>query len=229
MQPDQDALRAGVSRLLIAPTIDTAEDPLPGIPAMLTTRLQLELLMQEPAIDLRAVSEVVLADVGATLQILRLIGEEYPCEEDRPTRIADCLVSLDSQSWYAAICGASLANNKEALELWQHFRRVALHARELAAQAGGLSPDEAYLVGLLCELGRLPEVLGWDTYTSIAEHETAGILLADYWRLPAYLLAAIREQQHAAPCSRWNAVLLAAQWEVQQEEQAGNIAARSEK
>ena len=147
----------------------------------------------------------MLSDVGATLQILRLIGEEYPCEEDRPTRIEDCIVSLDSASWYGAICASSLEDNNEALELWQHFRRVALHARELATRVEGLPPEEAYLVGLLCELGRLPEVLGWDAHTSsyLSEHETAGILLADYWRLPPYLLAAIRALEGTAGRTGW--------------------------
>ena len=39
-------------------------DPLPNVPAMVGTKLQLELLLQESLVDLSAVSEVILSDAG---------------------------------------------------------------------------------------------------------------------------------------------------------------------
>jgi HD-like signal output (HDOD) protein len=176
---------------------------------MISTRLQLELLLQESLIDLSAVSEVILSDAGATLQILRLIGEEYLEEEGRPTRIEDCIVSLNTDRWYQAVCASTIPHNSQVLAEWQHSRRVAQCARELARCVDGFSPEEAYVIGLLCELGKFPHLLGWNhTGASLHEHRALGVMLADYWHLPSFLLSAIREQQEPnEDTSRWTEIL----------------------
>ena len=180
-------------------------DVLPNIPTMVSTRLRLELLLQESSVDLTEMSEVILSDVGATLQILRLVGEDYPNEEDRPTRIEDCIVSLGRERWYDVVCASGMLHGGPLLTEWQRCRRVAEHARELARCIDGFAPEQAYLVGLLYELGKFPTLLGWNqTGKCLAEpngRESAeeccalSIMLAQYWHLPKYLLAAIQESQ----------------------------------
>ncbi len=204
---------------LIAMSPQAASDLLPHVPTMLGTRLQLELLFQESLIDLSAVTEVILSDAGATLQILRIIGEEYPQEEDRPTRLEDCIASLNMERCYDAVCASSIPHNSGIMEQWQHFRRVAQWARELAKCIDGVSPEQAYLVGLLYEVGKLPRLLGWkDVADSSRECKALAVMLADYWHLPAYLLAAIREQQEAVTSSRWSEILQMAECAVDQVE-----------
>ncbi len=185
-----------------------AADSLPNVPTMVGTRLQLELLLQESLIDLSAVTEVILSDAGATLQILRLIGEEYALEEDRPTRLEDCIASLNMERCYEAVCASSIPHNSGIMAQWQHFRRVAQCAKELARCVEGVSPEEAYLVGLLYEVGKLPRLLGWKSVgDSSQERKALAVMLADYWHLPAYVLAAIREQQESDASSRWSEIL----------------------
>ena len=62
---------------------------------MSATVLGLEILLHEPCIDLRMASELVLSDVGATIQILRLVGREYEFATEHPCRMGDCIASLD--------------------------------------------------------------------------------------------------------------------------------------
>ena len=208
--PDQTVTRS--PSLFVGPSVVAFADPLPNVPAMVATRLQLELLLQDSLIDLSAVSEVILSDAGATLQILRLIGEEYANEEDRPTRIEDCLASLNMRHCYDAICASSISHESGVLAEWQHFRRVAQCARELARCVDGFSPEEAYLVGLLSEVGKFPRLLGWNTAgDSSREQQALGVMLADYWHLPAYLLDAIREQLEPVDFPRWGEILQMAQ------------------
>jgi len=186
-------------------------DPLPSLPIMLTTRLQLELLLNDSVIDLSAVTEVILGDAGATLQILRLIGEEYKNVEDRPNRMEDCIVSLSMGRCYQVVCGAECSRSGSYIAEWQHCRRIAECARELAKNLGGFSPEEAYLVGLLCRLGKFPHLLGWQLTDSPAgEHEALGVMLACHWNLPDYLLSAIKEQQEESAAPRWKMILLLA-------------------
>src|ERR1035438_6448233 len=70
------------------------------VPVMPVTILCLELLSKEPLVDLKRASEIILSDVGATIQILRLIGGGYDFDEERPRRMGDCLASLDFDTWF---------------------------------------------------------------------------------------------------------------------------------
>jgi HD-like signal output (HDOD) protein len=193
-------------------------DPLPDVPIMLATRLQLELLLQEPVLDLRAVSEVILEDLGATLQILRLVGEEYAVEQERPIRIEDCIASLNAETWFEAVSRATLVQNSRVLRAWQHARRIGQLAEQLAGQEDGLRPGEGQLVGLLHEVGRLPQLLGWQTDAEEREDRAIGALLAEHWHLPRCVLAATREQREPEAPSLWRRLLQTAHAWAQQEE-----------
>jgi HD-like signal output (HDOD) protein len=183
-------------------------DVLPDIPTMSMTRLQLDLLLQESPIDLAAVSEVVLSDVGATLQILRLVGEEFASEEERPTRMEDCIASLSLERCYQAVGACSIPQNDSMLDEWHRLRRVAQCARELADLTRGVSPTEAYLVGLLAEVGKLPEMLGWGNPTRTpSEQVKVGVMLAEHWNLPSYLSRAIRGQHEESFTCPWHGFL----------------------
>ncbi len=181
-----------------------AGDALPQMPILAATRLQLELLLLERSVDLKDMAEIILADAGATLQVLRLIGEEYPHEDDRPTRIEDCIVSLNRERWYEVVCAAGTSHSAPLLAEWKHCRRVAECARELARCMEAFQPEEAYLVGLLCRMGKFPRLLGWRPVGDLArvnvgdahfgEDHAVSLMLAEYWNLPTYLLSALREQ-----------------------------------
>ncbi len=202
-----------------------AGDALPQMPILAATRLQLELLLLERSVDLKDMAEIILADAGATLQVLRLIGEEYPSEDDRPTRIEDCIVSLNRERWYQVVCDAGTSHSAPLLAEWQYCRRIAECARELARGMDGFQPEEAYLVGLLFRMGRFPRLLGWRPVGDLArvnagdvhfgEDHAVSLMLAEYWQLPAYLLAALREQVPAPQpndsTAGWAAILQAAQ------------------
>ena len=175
-------------------------DWLPDVPTLASTRLQIELLLQESQVDLRALAQVILSDVCATLQTFRLAGEEYPQEEDRPTRIEDCIASLNLDRWRDLWCVPGSPRTPALLQELDRSRKVALCARELASLVDDCSPEEAYLVGLLSELDRMPEILGWtDIGESIEERRDHGLAMADYWHLPPYVLSAVRGRQKAQP------------------------------
>lgn len=184
-------------------------DPLPRLPVMSATTLQLELLLQESPVDLNAISAVVLSDAGATLQILRAIGEEYPNTSDRPTRIEECIVSMDLTCWYEAVRQHAVSYNGALVTEWQRCRRIGECARELAfGLEEDISPDQAYIVGLLHRLGEFPYLLGWShTGGSTAEHHALGVMLAEFWQLPSYLTCALREQQAPSTPAVWKDLL----------------------
>ena len=183
----------------------------PGLPVLFSTRLRLELLLRESPVDLRAITDVVLADVGATLLILRIIGEEYVCVEDRPCRIEHCIVSLGVERCYELISSTNVSYDGWYVDEWQFCRRIAENARELAKTLDVFSPEEAYLVGLLHRIGTFPHRLGWtmDSFTGRGD-QSVGETLANDWHLPHFLASALREQDNVACRPKWNAILMLA-------------------
>ena len=64
-------------------------DFLDNVPVMSATVLALDMLLHEPCIDLQRAAELILSDVGATIQILLLIGREYDFTAERLSRMGD--------------------------------------------------------------------------------------------------------------------------------------------
>jgi hypothetical protein len=182
------------------------EDLLDEVPVMSATVLGLEMLLHEPDIDLRAASEFILSDVGATIQILRLIGRGRDFDEDRPRRMSDCLASLEADIWFGAISARTFVcgrKHAEVTALWQHCRLVAEYARLVAESTDCVSPEDAYMVGLLHGIGDIPAVLGWP-------NGGPGALLAMEGALPLVILNAMRSVYDSGSSSDWKFVLVAA-------------------
>ena len=178
---------------------------LPPLPTLLATRLQMELLLAEHPVDLRAAAGVLLSDIGATLEIFRRAGEEYGVGPEAPARLEDCLASLGTEVWMDVICANAVervAPNGPTLTavtcFWEHARLLACACWLVAEQMEGVCPEEAFLVGLLHEASRLPTLLGWSRSTAVSSE------LAVHWRLPDYLRAVVAEMPLPP---RWQEIL----------------------
>jgi hypothetical protein len=186
-------------------------DFLDDVPVMSATVLGLDILLQEPFIDLRMVSELVLGDVGATIQILRLIGREYAFIEERPGRMSDCIASLEVGVWFGALSARTFAGDREhsaMTAVWKHCRLVAQYAQLVAESLDGVSPENAYLVGLLHGIGVIPAVLGWPNCGRGGKD--AGALFELEGTLPLFVLAALRSMNDSSFSSAWKFILTTA-------------------
>jgi hypothetical protein len=187
----------------IAKTCDFLDD----VPVMSATVLGLQILLNEPSIDLRMVSELILSDVGATIRVLRLVGREYEAVAEHPSRMADCLASLDANAWFEAVSARTFACDAEQAAitaLWGHCRLVAQYAQLVAESIEGVSPEEAYLVGLLHEIGDLPRILG----RRISACEATELPLRGMeGSLPPFVLIAIRSIDDSSDPCPWRFIL----------------------
>jgi hypothetical protein len=165
------------------------------------------MLLHEPNIDLRSVSELVLRDVGATIHTLRLIGREYEFVAERPRRMCECIAGLDAGWWFETLSTRVYLGNREhspATAIWAHCRSVAQCARVVAESLDGISPDDAYMVGLLHGIGDIPAALGWP------ESELCSAKSAMEKALPLFVLAAMRSINDPSSPSVWRFILTAA-------------------
>jgi HD-like signal output (HDOD) protein len=190
------------------------------VPALIATHLQLELLLQQPVVELRAVAEVLRRDPGATIEVLRLAGREWMPGEERAARLEDAIAGLSLASCQGAIERAVLghdARSRTVALAWEHARQIALRMQEASAIEGLFHPDEAYLLGLLHELGGVPALLGWKHVPELGLGRSGrpaartgmalARALAEQWRLPWFLISAFAELEEGRRSSPWMRLL----------------------
>jgi hypothetical protein len=189
-------------------------DSLPDVPALPETLLTMEFQLQENSVDLRGFTEVVLGDLGATLQIFRLAGQEYGSAEDCPMRIEDCISDLGLTACLNAAASGTLvrgAQQRANFEIWTHSREIAKHCKFLAEEMpGSINPDQAYIVGLLHAIGTLPDVLGWHWDDAPENQALSALKLAELWHLPRYVKDFFKENLMHGRNPRWSEFLAAA-------------------
>lgn len=185
---------------------------LPAIPVMPETLLRMELCAHGRAVDLNTMTQVVLRDPGAVLQIVREAGQECVFGSDRPRRIEDCISALGVDACIAAVSRktVSRAMNKPAIiRVWSHSVEIAKRCVLLADES--INPCEAYLTGLLHELGSLPSLLEWRAEPILlSDPVAAGIRLADELCLPVCVAEYSAEVAHETETSRWKSMVQSA-------------------
>lgn len=180
---------------------------LPDVPVLPETLLRLDLEVQEPCVDLREMSQVILSDLGATVQILRLSGLELNDAETRSTRIEDCICDLGVAACLEALSAGTIARDYRydgVVETWAHSREIAHYSKLVAEDMEDVNPDEAYLVGLLHTIGLLPQALGWyGSQSRPVDAALAGLQMARQWSLPQVAVEYFREVNLDSYTSPW--------------------------
>lgn len=189
---------------------------LPNVPVLPETLLLIDLEIQESSVDLRAVSQLVLNDLGAAVQILRLAALEYDKAEGCPTRIEDCISDLGLDACMEAVSGRTIVRDfrhKAIAETWAHSREIANYSKLIAEETPEVNPDEAYLVGLFHAIGLLPSLLGWDgSETSATDCSLTGLKLSKKWSLPCFVAEYFRETQRSGYQTLWPKIVQQAHW-----------------
>ena len=194
-------------------------DDQPPVPVLPATKLQLDLLLSEPACDLQLVTEVVLSDVGATLQLLRASAQQRAGSDRRSGRVDDCVLNL-GRSGLRRILTATLRPAREtcvlaARQLWQRGQLTASLARIMASRFARISPEQAHLAGLLHEFGRIPGVLGWRVPgLDLGDATAVGRTLLREWQLPAYLAPTLLPASGPKPAGASLPAIVTTAWEL---------------
>jgi len=159
-----------------------------AIPVNQEALLLVELEAHEFCIDLSALSQLVLSDLGATLQVLRLAGREFGYAASRSTRMEDCVASLGVQTCLDAASAQLIPHGEisnSITELWRHSSEIARQSKQIAEETVDIDPEQAYLVGLCHAIGRLPAALGWSGSMNQRHNPVLmGLELAREWSLP---------------------------------------------
>jgi hypothetical protein len=125
--------------------------------------------------------------------------------------MGDCLASLDVDVWFGAISARTFVCDRKhaaTTAVWRHSRLVAQYAQLVAESLDGVSPEDAYLVGLLHGIGDIPAALGLPGH--IRGGNATGALSAMEGTLPLFVLDAIHSMSDGALSPGWRFILTAA-------------------
>jgi len=198
--------------------IQLADFEFPDLPILPETLLLLDLKAQDPWLDLTDISHVLLRDLGATTQILRLAAREYADAKFRPVRMEDCIADLGLDACLEAVSTKIIvqdAKNEAIVALWTHSREIAEHASAIAEDTAGVDPAQAYLAGLMHAIDRLPGLLGWSgPLAELAMDKSRGISLAQIWSLPSCVCELFSAPDPAGSRGPWSRIVRAAHAQV---------------
>jgi len=243
---DEQTLRAHSAKPQAEPALETAPEirerrkrrvaevaaqTLAGLPRHIA---QLDALLSATPVDLKQVTNVIRIDTEICELLLSLASTELFNPEPSNLAVSESVVLLGSTRLralalscsYMRSAGARLPND-DRRNLWQHSFLTAALSERTARQVAYSEAGQAYLGGLLHDIGHLPllivareeEAAGytlpaeWQDIPAVerdcfgVSHCTIGRSIASAWNLPGALIDAI--EHHDVPAHAKNDPALA--------------------
>jgi putative nucleotidyltransferase with HDIG domain len=192
---------------------------LPPMPSAATRVLD---LLQKSDFNMNKVAELLESDPILAARVIRTVNSAAMATRNPASSIKDAVTRLGQRNLRAVLVEASVGSvfesrdrriGEQAKGVWMHSVAVALLARDLAILIGLPEPEEAYLSGLLHDVGKpvlailLLEAekavisrtskgfLGSEDWMMVLarSHRTVGVALAKKWQLPAPVVKAIED------------------------------------
>lgn len=190
------------------------------LPSLPTIAVQVLDLAQKAEVDIAEIARIISKDPALSGKILRTVNSSFYGRSQAVSTISHALVILGLQSVKTLVLGFSLVSNLaggkgkgfEHMSYWKRSIYVATGAKIIAAKIEVVQQEEAFLIGLLSDIGMLVlhQVLG-DEYRPVvataASHvelpaaETTALkmthadvsgLLVEQWKLPPLLTVPIK-------------------------------------
>ncbi|MGA9798820.1 MAG: HDOD domain-containing protein [Terriglobales bacterium] len=183
---------------------------IPDLPILPTTLAQLDALLADDVVDLTALTNVVRSDLGLTIHLIRITRNADWASRAVP-RITEIVVGLGIKHLKAIVRDIPVLPTQPrdlrllaCVRFWMHAQLTGLITEELASYRTNVNCEDSYIAGLLCQIGKLPILLGW----KIPELESSDVAslggaLARAWGFPAALQEVIDgDRRPTSPASQ---------------------------
>ncbi|MEM6458091.1 MAG: GGDEF domain-containing protein [Planctomycetota bacterium] len=193
----------------------------PRLPSLPTIALEVIELVQQKNVDIQQIADTIKMDPALSSKILKTVNSSFYGQAYSISTVSHALVVLGLNSVKTLALGFSLVNNLadqggdgfDHMAFWKRSLFTATASKTLAQKVGLVQQEEAFLGGLLQDLGMLTmnQTLGNEYNTLIAKsdgqhnrlreleaetldlpHPEVGAKLAESWSLPTLLSGAIR-------------------------------------
>jgi putative nucleotidyltransferase with HDIG domain len=134
------------------------------LPSLPQTLVKLLSMCQSEDVGMAMLSGLISSDPAITAKVLAVAHSAAYSRSDRQLNLLQATSTLGtnmikvlviSESVFQTFHGFTRAGGADLRQFWQHSLSVAVIARELARQTNYAQADDAYLAGLLHDVGRL--------------------------------------------------------------------------
>lgn len=186
-------------------------------------------LVEDPNTGASDLSEAVRSDPALAMRVMRTVNSPYYALEEKVSDLQQAIAILGFQEIRNLALTSHVANLFRSSEgykhysrrgLWEHLVATGMVARMVAQTTGRIGPHEAFLAGLLHDLGlilldqyahagfcRIVDAIGPDRPTCQVEMEVLGFTHAELgqtvaaqWNLPEHLTVAIGFHHEPQAC-----------------------------
>jgi HD-like signal output (HDOD) protein len=148
-----------------------------GLPTLPAYVFELNSLLAATPVNLKRVGEVIRTDPSLTAQVLRLCNSAFMGFRERITRIEHAVMLVGTEMLRTMVLTCSLVEyvghrvaSEDIQSFWQHSFLTAALSERLARGIAYPQPEQAYLSGLLHDIGVLPLLVV--TSTELKESES---------------------------------------------------------
>jgi putative nucleotidyltransferase with HDIG domain len=134
-----------------------------GLPSLPTYVFELNSLLSNPAVDLKKVSKIIRTDPSLSAQVLRMCNSAALGTRRRVLSISEAAVVLGTERLRTLVLTCSMMEytgrklpSAAVQAFWQHSFLTALLSERIARWMDYFEKEQAYLGGLLHDIGQLP-------------------------------------------------------------------------
>lgn len=130
------------------------KDIMPSMPLVLSQSLN---LIEDPNSNVKQIAALISKDMALSAQVLKLVNSAYYGFPSQITSIdkAMALIGFNAiRSLILSVSVKSMMMTNAGKALWEHSIRCAVACQMLSKSLGGIDPDEAYITGLLHDIGK---------------------------------------------------------------------------
>lgn len=143
----------------MSPQVENIEQMIRDVPSMPVVAQKVMHMLGDPRVSNAALSEALAADQALASRILQMANSPAFGTRQKISSIANAIFILGHSTLRGvviAVCTKGLFKNPGLMEnkLWEHSLASAIAARQLAETTGKMDPDDAFVVGLLHDIGR---------------------------------------------------------------------------
>jgi HD-like signal output (HDOD) protein len=134
-----------------------------GLPTIPSYVFELNGLLSTSPVDLKRVGEVIRRDPGLTAQVLRMCSSTLLSVREKVSSIEHAVILLGTERLRSMVLTISLVEHvgsqlsaSVVRSFWQHSFLTAIFSERIARRTAFPRPEQAYLAGLLHDIGTLP-------------------------------------------------------------------------
>lgn len=197
---------------------------LPSMPAVVAKALN---IIDNPKANINELANVLSKDISITTQILKLVNSAYYGFPSQITSINKAMALLGFnkvKSLILSVAVKPMMMSSQGKILWDHSVRCAVGAEHLAKSLGYSDPEQAFVTGLLHDIGKtVLQLYNSSAYNEIKKlvgigadildaektffgftHTEVGKVLVEKWKLP--LIVGIAVEHHHNPLNSEEAI-----------------------